>query len=400
MKAKHIAITAAAAMLLGGTALAQTKEPMKVGALLPMTGSGASVGAASQLGLRMAFSEINAAGGILGQQVQMIQADDNTDTTQAVNEAKRLIFQDKVKMMFGPIFSPPTLAVAAAVAKQETGVIWWSLATASALTPELARTIFSFGPSGDSLAETMVDYAINIRKAKAIAHFGDKAQQSLLVFEKVKEIMKANGRELVATDEYDLNSPDVTPQLLTMRRKNPDLIILSAQSPIDTATVMKNLDQIGWDVPVIGNNGAVVNFPVMAKNAGPAIRNLVAGVSVKAFSACGDGPAADSEYLRYTERLKKFEPNINPQIGLTTVVQLYDQAYLAKAVAEKIGTVDGMKMTEELENNSANYKTIVAPVLKLSKTNHFLATSAALTMAEDMAKPRSDGLYRQAGCAK
>jgi branched-chain amino acid transport system substrate-binding protein len=394
VKASLLGISAAA-MLAALPASAQ----MKVGALLPMTGSGASVGAASQLGLRMAFAEINAAGGILGQQVQMVQADDATDATQAVNEAKRLVLQEKVKVMFGPIFSPPTLAVASAVAKTETGVLYWSLATAGALTPDLARTIFSYGPSSQAIAETLVDYAVNTRKSQSIGYLGDDAQQSLLTFELIKEAMKKANRELIVTDQYALNSPDVTPQLLNLRRRSPDLVILMAQSPIDTATVMKNLEQVGWNVPMIGNNGAVVNYPVMARNAGPtAIKNLVGGVSPKAFAACPSVPPGQAPYPQFVARLKAFEANINPQLGITTVVQLYDQAHLTKKVAEAIGTTDGMKMTEHLEQNSSKYSTIVAPVMNLSPTNHFLATASALTMAEDMGNVRPDGLYKQAGC--
>jgi len=389
----------ALALVLAAPASAQTKEPLKVGALMSMTGSGASVGAASLLGLRMAISEINAAGGILGRQVQIVQGDDGTDTTNAVTEAKRLVYQDKVQIMFGPQFSPPTLAVAAAVAKAETSITYWSLATASALTPELARTVFSFGPSGDALADAMVDYALNTRKAKAVGFLYDDAQQSAQIYERIKELMKEAKRDLVAVEQYQLNAPDVTPQLLNLRRKGADFVLLQAQSPIDTATVMKNTEQLGWDVKFAGNNGAVVNFPVMAKNAGPtAIKALVAGVSVKAFSACASDPLGQSDYVKYTERLKKFEPNMNPQIGLTTVVQYYDMAYLAKAVAEAVGSTDGMKMTEMLEQNPGKFKTIVAPVLRTSKTNHFLATSAALTMAEDMGNVRADGLYKRAGC--
>ncbi len=389
----------ALALVLAAPASAQTKEPLKVGALMSMTGSGASVGAASLLGLRMAMSEINAAGGILGRQVQIVQGDDATDTTNAVTEAKRLLFQEKVQIMYGPQFSPPSLAVANAVAKTETGITYWSLATASAFTPEVARTAFSFGPSGDALAEAMVDYAINTRKAKSIGFLYDDAQQSALIYETIKGLMKAANRELAGVDQYQLNAPDVTPQLLNLRRKGVDFVLLQAQSPIDTATVMKNTEQIGWDIKYAGNNGAVVNFPVMAKNAGPtAIKALVAGVSVKAFSACAADPLGQSEYVKYTERLKKFEPNLNPQIGLTTVVQYYDMAYLSKAVAEAVGSTDGMKMTEMLEQNSGKFKTIVAPELRITRTNHFLATAAALTMAEDMGNTRADGLYKRAGC--
>ena len=390
---------AGAALLvgLGGVAQAQTKEPMKVGGLFSTTGGGASVGISAAVAAKMAIEDINKAGGILGRQVVMLQGDDATDTTQAVNETKRLVLGEKVEIMFGPLFSPPTLAAANAVMKDHTAITYWSFATSGAITVDIGPTLFPAGPSGDVFAETMVDYAVNVRKAKRIALLLDDAGQSVLVINKIKELMKARGVTAVAEQQMPMGTTDPTPNLLALRRANADFIIYSNQAPPDAGRVFKTMDELGWDVPVAGNNGFVVNYGAIARVAGPGIRNLAAGVGVKAFTYCtGDAPGT-SAYAKFLVRLKQYVPNLDANASIVQMAEMYDIIMIAKAAAEAVGSTDGKKMTEWLETKGGTLETISGKLF-LSKTNHFLQVGESLTMAENLDKMRSDGLYKRAGC--
>ncbi|KAG0740105.1 hypothetical protein G6F24_017127 [Rhizopus arrhizus] len=72
--------------LASGTAAAD----MKVGALFPFSGALALLGQESYRGLELAVNEINAAGGVNGEKIEIVKAD-AVDPTQAVSETKRLI---------------------------------------------------------------------------------------------------------------------------------------------------------------------------------------------------------------------------------------------------------------------------------------------------------------------
>src|SRR5215218_3148040 len=99
------------AVVAAGGAFAQSPgTPIKLGAMIPLTGGGATVGESGQIAVELAVRNINAAGGIAGRRVQLVIADYQTEATVGVSEAKRLVFQEKVDLLIGPTYSQVTLA--------------------------------------------------------------------------------------------------------------------------------------------------------------------------------------------------------------------------------------------------------------------------------------------------
>lgn len=92
-------------------ALAQTKEPIRLGVIFPLSGTAAQAGASGMVGVKLAVKDIGESGGIAGRPINMIVADDRLDTTQAVTEVKRLINQDHIEMLVGAAASQVALAV-------------------------------------------------------------------------------------------------------------------------------------------------------------------------------------------------------------------------------------------------------------------------------------------------
>ncbi len=384
--------------LLPGETLAQSKEPLKVGALFTTTGGGAQTGIAALIGARMAAKEINDAGGILGRQLVLVQGDDGADPTAAVAETRRMVQQEKVEIMLGPLYSPTAIAAANAVMKTNTQLTYWSFATSVLITPQLGPTLFTYGPNTDAIGDAMADYAVDVRKPKAIAIFSDDVQQSKLQVERIRARLAQRGVPVVAEDQFPANSEDVTPQLLSLRRKGVDFILMPQTFVKDTGTVLKNIDELGWNVDVAGNNGVVISYNVIAKQVGPtAIKRLVAGVGIKPFTACAGDAVGVSPYAQFLVRLKQFAPTLDPSTQVINVIETYDQLYMAKQAAEAVGSTDGVKMTQWLENNSDKTKPIAA-YPRLSPTNHFIATSESLTMADNLGETRADGMMRRAGC--
>ena len=92
------------ANLLAFPALAQP-APIKIGEWLDITGGGATAAESARLGTDVAIQEINAAGGIAGRKIVTVTADTQTDPTVGVGEAKRLVQQEKVDLIIGPVIS-------------------------------------------------------------------------------------------------------------------------------------------------------------------------------------------------------------------------------------------------------------------------------------------------------
>ena len=89
---------------------AGAQAPIKIGAILPLTGSGASYGVWMKGGAEIAAEEINAAGGIAGHKLEVIYEDHAADASKAVNAMRRLVDVEKVPFTLTS-YSSPTLAI-------------------------------------------------------------------------------------------------------------------------------------------------------------------------------------------------------------------------------------------------------------------------------------------------
>src|SRR6266566_9434982 len=105
--------TAAAGLVLGAPAIlsAQSKEPIPIGTLCPLTGAGGSYGPDMQRSVVAVVERINKAGGILGRPVQLFHEDDQTSAEAGVRAARKLIDVNKVIAIVSTWASAVTLAV-------------------------------------------------------------------------------------------------------------------------------------------------------------------------------------------------------------------------------------------------------------------------------------------------
>lgn len=130
--------------LCGAMASGTAAADMKVGALFPFSGALALLGQESYRGLELAVNEINAAGGINGEKIQIIKAD-AVDPTQAVSETKRLISSNVVGV-FGSYASG--ISYAASPVTELAGVPYFELgATAHKITTRGYKYLFRSNPN-------------------------------------------------------------------------------------------------------------------------------------------------------------------------------------------------------------------------------------------------------------
>jgi len=118
-----------------GPASVNAADPIKIGAVLPFSGGVELYGAQAKLGLDLAAADINAAGGILGRPVEIVYRDDGTRPNIAADAARKIVEEDGVLAVVGPITSrnptpsfpcsqatrlrcsmPPTMKVESAIA--------------------------------------------------------------------------------------------------------------------------------------------------------------------------------------------------------------------------------------------------------------------------------------------
>src|SRR5262245_17731156 len=80
---------------------AQESGPLKVGGMLPLSGSASIEGRQIIQGLQFAVEEVNAQGGLFGRKVELVMEDDESNSTKGVTAVRRLIERDKVPFIVG-----------------------------------------------------------------------------------------------------------------------------------------------------------------------------------------------------------------------------------------------------------------------------------------------------------
>lgn len=117
---------------MGATAMASTigmpaiaaGKTIKIGAVQPFSGGLELFGNQAKMGLDLAVAEINAGGGIMGHQVEMLYEDGKTDPKTSVEKARKLIERDEVMAISGPITSAGRDAMAATMERGRTPLLY------------------------------------------------------------------------------------------------------------------------------------------------------------------------------------------------------------------------------------------------------------------------------------
>ena len=388
--------------LLLGSTLAFTlntpvaaQETVKVGTIYSMTGTNASAGRSAMAGIRMALEEVNRAGGILGKRVEIVQGDDQGDTAAAVSEALRLTTVNKVDFVMGPGLSQLAIAIAPTI--NNAGILWLSNTTASGrLTTQFAPRHFSTLYSSTTQAAAYAA-AIQAGKYKSVAIMADDGSSAQDTISALKTLLKEKNFPITGEQTWHFGDADMTAQELDLRRGNPDVLLIHANTGGDGGHVLKSLEEIGWRVPLIGSL-AYTAQPIQARDVvGAEALKKVPSIAYAGMSACSNDPVGQSPYAQFLAKLRKAQPADFDKLSLLNAASGYDGIHILRYAATGAGSLNGDKMTAWLEQNASSMKLIYAPT-RASKTDHFMLGADSLTLGIDVANLRPDGTIRRAGC--
>ena len=133
------------AIFLSG-AFAQAAEPLKIGAILSVTGPASFLGAPEARTLEMLVAETNKKGGVMGRQVQLIIKDSGASPEKAFSFAKQLIEEEKVFAIIGPSTSGETMKIKGVAEAGKT--ILLSCAAAEAIVNPAGEVRVQDAPEG------------------------------------------------------------------------------------------------------------------------------------------------------------------------------------------------------------------------------------------------------------
>jgi branched-chain amino acid transport system substrate-binding protein len=393
------AASACALLVTVGAAQAQEGLPdhIKIGVLAGMTGPAAIIGKSMTTAVKLAEKEINQAGGIGGKSVEFIYGDNQSDPTISSTEAKRLVFQEKVNAMIGPGISQE--AVPAVLVTTQAKVFQITTATTLDLSRSVAPYHFSMAASARSQSIAMVDYAVKDLQAKRIAILNDDGGASKSSVVAIKQLLAERGVTPIAQQEYPYHVQDLAPQLLALRRADPDVILYLTVSPEDVRQLALTMRDIGWFPRTLGNASMPAFAPGVAKkldNFPDAFKNML-GTAYRGTTYCHE-PLGEPLYAKFFKAVQGFAPEDWEKLPMATVGFDYAITMTVRATLEGAKTVDAAKLADWLYQNAPSIPNPLAPETALGPTSHFLWGPDSLVVIADPDKTREDGLQRRFGC--
>lgn len=275
------ALCAIAAMLPAGV-FAKT---IKIGIVDTYSGPPASYTNDVRDAFNLAIDKINASGGILGNQVEVITRDDKYKTEIALNEAKELLLKEEVEILMGSINSANALAISDLCRKEKTPYIVTFAKSDNITGAKGHRYVFSVSENTAMIGKAG-GAALAKKPFKKYWIAGDDYEYGHAVGGDVWAALKKlrPDVELMGETWWKTGTPDFTPYITAIQAANPDAVIVatggagcipflkaakatgfSDKMPIfmHTATELSTLKAIGMDAPegVIGTSNYHFYYP-------------------------------------------------------------------------------------------------------------------------------------------
>ncbi|MDJ0622914.1 MAG: ABC transporter substrate-binding protein [Desulfocapsaceae bacterium] len=335
----HLAIITLTCLVSLGIASA---KPLKIGAILSVTGPTAFLGKPEANTLEMLVEEINGAGGINGQMIELIIKDSAGQKEKAVSYAKQLIEEEKVFAILGPTRTGSTLAIKSLCEKSGTLLI--SCASSKKIVDPVGRYVFKT-PQNDSLAvrkifEDMKKKGINkIAVAVGGTGFGKMGKMYS------EEIASEYEITVVSTEVYAPNVTDLS-SLVAKWKGNSEIQAVINWSIVPAQTILaKNMRQAGWDVPLYLSHG-FGNIKYVEVG-GKAVEGVIfpAGRLLVAESLPDTHPQKEVLVTYKNNYEAKFSEPVSTFGG-----HAYDAIMILVAALKEVGESDKEKVRDTIEN--------------------------------------------------
>lgn len=240
---------------------------IKVGALYGVTGGMSSIDGPGLNGFKLAAKQINEAGGVNGQMIEVIAIDGKSDQTATTSAATELIEVHKVVAIGG--LNDSTFALAAGPIAQAAGIPFVTAGATLPTLPEQIGDYFFMAPFGDDAqAYAIADYAFNELGARSAYMLVDQAYDFTTALARFfKERWEANGGTIVLEDTYNSGDTDFSAQIARVKALDPqpDVLFISA-IPNEAGITTKQFREAGLTQPIISGDG--FDTPLIGEVAG------------------------------------------------------------------------------------------------------------------------------------
>jgi branched-chain amino acid transport system substrate-binding protein len=226
---------------------------IKIGEVNPLTGGISQFGISCHQGYLLAIEEVNQAGGVLGQKIELVTEDDQSTPGECATVVRKLIGVDKVVGVLGDATSSATLEGAPIAQSSKVPMI-----TPTATNPKITEVgdyIFRVCFLDEFQGWVLARFAREKLNAKTAAILTDvKQDYSVDLTKFFKEEFTKNGGSITREQSYSTGDTDFRAQLTTLRAAKPDVVYVPGYYQ-EVALIIKQARQVGLTMPFIGCDG-------------------------------------------------------------------------------------------------------------------------------------------------
>ena len=361
MKRRFLSILLAGCLAVSLTACGGTKEesaapaesgdsasggPILLGTISPNTGNLAAYGTAIMNGVNLAVEEINAAGGVLGSQIQVINADDQGDPTECMNAFNSLVSQG-VGLIIGSVTSSCTSAITDS-ANEEEVVLTSPSSTADSITTEddyVFRACYADSFQG-AIAAAYAKQA-GYDKVGMVYCAADTYSKGL--YDSFSAACEKYGVEVAAVESTaSMDVQDYTNQFASMVNAGVELVYAPYYYDVIGPYLVTQARAAGYTGIIMGADGY---------DGAPSY--VVEGADLTAFNGVywtnHNDPADESAMVQ--NFVKAFQDKYG-EIPMAMSALAYDCVYMYKTAMEAAGSADPAAVRDAMADNSLTYECV------------------------------------------
>lgn len=312
---------------------------IKVGGGFALTGDESALDLPAANGAKLAVKEINAAGGVLGKQIDFIVHDSQYKMDVTAQTAKQFVEQDKVEAMIG--YTDTDSVLASGPTFQQAGIPFISVGATSPKIPSQVGDMMFLAAFGDNVqAAAGAEYAFKNFGKTAYLLWDKGVEYTTLLGGYFKSRFTELGGTIVLEDSYDDKATDFSAQIAKVKAlpQQPDFYYIAAM-PYNVGPVVKQFRDAGLTGPIVGGDG--YDTPDLVSVAGAASDNVY--FSTHALMDATNG----------TDGIKKFIAAYNKEYGHDPENAFaalgYDTVYLLVDAIKRAGSTDPKALKSAIE---------------------------------------------------
>jgi ABC-type branched-subunit amino acid transport system substrate-binding protein len=243
-----------------------TDSEIKLGQTLPLSGPAAAYASVGKA-FGAYLESVNAAGGVNGRKLSLVQLDDGYSPAKTIEQSRRLVERENVALVALPVGTPTSVAARSYFNGQKVPQLFVGSGAAS-WRDEIGKYPWSLGwqPLFTDEGRSFARHILKTRPSARIAvlYQNDDAGKDLL--RGLKEGLGAAAAQIVREESHEVTDPTVDSQLVTLQASGADVLVMWG-SPKATIQAIRKARDIGWR-PVIYINQNASSVPAVLTPAG------------------------------------------------------------------------------------------------------------------------------------